>query len=70
MEDLAVQVGQLDNIVVNKSDRPDTCNRKVERYRGAETASSRNKDVRPFQLFLPFFTKKQDLPLVPFEFAF
>lgn len=70
VEDLAVQVALVDRVHINDGNRSHAGYGKVDGYGGAKATGTGNKYVGFFQLFLPFLAKQEDLPFIPFAFAF
>ena len=54
VRDLALQVGEIDRIVVDDGDRPDTGRAEVQRDRGPQPAGADHERVRSEQLALAF----------------
>ena len=54
MEDLALQVGQIDDVEVDDADGADAGGGEVERHRRAEAAGADAQHPRRLQLALPF----------------
>ena len=46
MDDLAIQIGQLDMLVIKDRDIADACRGKVEDHRRSEAAGADNEDTR------------------------
>ena len=55
MHDLALQIGQIDPVVVDDADRPDTGGGEIEQHRRAEPAGADDEHARLQQLFLSLF---------------
>ena len=53
MHDLALQIGEIDPVVVDDADRPDTGGGQVHQHRRAEAAGADHQYARGEQLFLP-----------------
>src|SRR5438874_1693140 len=53
MHDLALQISQIDPVVVDDADRPDTGGGKIQQHRRAEPAGPDDQHARLQELFLP-----------------
>ncbi len=49
MDDLALQVGIVDDIIINKPDAPHTRGGEIQRHRGAQPAGADDQDGGGFQ---------------------
>ena len=53
MDDLALQVGEIDDVKVHDTERAHARCRKIERQRRSQAAGSDTQHARSFQLLLP-----------------
>ena len=71
MDDLALQVGQRDDVVIDSAERADTGGRQIHQDRRAEAAGADHQHRRLFQRGLPRATDfvQYDMAGVTFEFV-
>lgn len=69
MQDLPVENGLLDNVLVDNRDSADPGDGKIDRDGRAEPSGTGNEDVRLLQPLLPLFTEEQRLPFISIEFV-
>ena len=72
MQDLALEVREVDGVVVDETDRADTRGREVHRHRGAETTGTDDQHARVQELALSGATDlvEDDVPRVPLDLLF
>ena len=72
MHDLALQIGQIDPVVIDDADRPDPGGGQIEEHRRAEPTGPDHQDARREQLFLPLLANfvEDQVAGVPLELLF
>lgn len=70
VDDLSLQIGQGNHIVIDHAERADTGSGKIMQHRSAETAGPDNQHARPLQPLLAHAAdfRQQDMALVALDF--
>lgn len=67
MDDLALQIGKIDHVVIDDADGTDAGRCQIEDSRCTQSAGTDDQHLAGQELFLSFATEEDDIPGIPFQ---